>query len=337
MRATEGSVGRIRWRAEARRLLVVGAPSVLAGLALGLAWVLPEESVWGQALAALLWTAPPWLALVQALWGPALAWRWRARWPLLALVALAGVGRPVPLLDAARRVAPAEAVSIGMFNVNAFSPAPAAELEAWAGALELDVVVLLEKRGETIPGMVRVADDFEPPLHRASHHSAVFCREGLACDALITPQLGSPSMAMPFALVALPGVDRCLIGLHAPPQVPKNPSGMRPHLQVLRDRVAGGRLSADWGPCSAGQGAVVAGDLNHVPHSRPWWWLRRAGLDDVVAGVGIFGRTWPSGGGWPDLPTFRLDQVMVGAASVGALRRVAVPGSDHRGWIFAVW
>ncbi len=316
---------------------MLALPTVAAALGMGLAWALPEESVWGQALAAVLWTAPPWLALLQGLWALGLARRWRRWWPLAGLVAWAFCGRPPALLPAARRAPAPEAVQVGMFNVNAFSPAPAAELEAWAGGLGLDVVILVEKRGETIPGMVRAADDFEPPLARASHHSAVFCRTGLACAAAITPQHGSATMAMPFALVSLPTVDRCVVGLHAPPQVPKNPTGMRPHLAVLRDKVAAGALVADWGPCRMGQGVVVTGDLNHVPHSRPWWWLRRAGLDDALAGVGIFGRTWPSGGGWPALPVFRLDQVMVGAAELGGLRRVRVPGSDHQGWIFALW
>lgn len=320
-----------------KRAIGLAAPTLVAIAAIALAWLLPEQSIWGQALAALLWTAPPWLALVQGTVAVVLAWRWRALWPLVGVLAWAFMGRPASWLDAATEPVPDNAVSVGMFNVNAFSPGDEDTLEQWLGSLDLDVVVLLERRGTEVPGMVRVADDFDASLPRVSHHSAVFCRAGLQCPATITPQRGSATMAMPYALVVLPGVDRCLVGMHAPPQVPKNPTGMRPYLDVIRQKVDQGLLKSDWGPCTAGMGVVVAGDLNHVPHSRPWWWLREVGLDDVLAGVGLFGRTWPSGGGWPDVPTFRLDQVMRGDAEVGGLRKVRVPDSDHQGWIFAVW
>jgi endonuclease/exonuclease/phosphatase (EEP) superfamily protein YafD len=317
----------------ARRLPAAG-PALLAVLAPLLALPLPEDRVWAQIGVALLLSAPPWLWAAQAALSLLLALRGRGRKHLFGLLALIGVGRPPALLPAARPLD--GGLRVAVVNVNAFSPLDAAQIEAWAAGLQLDALVAVERRGAEIDGMVRVADDFEARLPRPSHHSAAWCRAGLGCAADVSPQIGSPTMQMPVVRLHLPAVGRCLVGLHAPPPVPKDPTGLRPHLEALADVIASGRLARAYGPCPAGAGVVVAGDLNHVPGSWAARLLLDRGLTDALAGAGAFGATWPGGGGFPDLPVFRLDHVLVGDAEVGGLTRLRVPGSDHRAWAFSL-
>ena len=71
-------------------------------------------------------------------------------------------------------------------NVQAYSPEGAAPMEAALAAMKADVLITLEKRGEHIAGMRRVADNFDEDLPRPSHGTGVFCREGMACEGQIT-------------------------------------------------------------------------------------------------------------------------------------------------------
>jgi hypothetical protein len=171
---------------------------------------------------------------------------------------------------------------------------------------------------------------------RPSHHTAVYARPEAAVDARVTEQIGSATMAMPVAVVWLADAGVCLLGVHAPPQVPKNATGMGPYVAWLTDRIADGRASADLLPCPAGAPVVMSGDFNHVPASRPLRRLRQKGLQDAVFGAGLAGLTWPSGGGWLDFPVFRLDHVLVGPLALTDLRKTRIPGSDHQGWWFRV-
>lgn len=314
------------WSWGAARLALF-APGLLAlGLRV-LAPLLPDEFVWVHAAKALLLVAPRWCL---ALWGPAallLAARARALAPaalVLGVFGLASAGRP--LSDA-----PGEGYRIVTSNVNTYgeNPTPGATEHALA-ALDADVVVALERRPEQIPGLRRVADDFEDDMPRPSHASAVFCREGVACEAAVTEQIGSETMKMPVALVRLGG-ELCLLGVHAPPPAPYDPSGIGPYIQEIARHLAAGRLSLDWGPCRAGDPALVSGDLNAVPLSTAWRTLDRCcGLSAPLLAHGVFASSWPAGGGWPNLPVFPIDHVFAGAVEVSGLRLARVPGTDHK-------
>ena len=141
---------------------------------------------------------------------------------------------------------------------------------------------------------------------------------------------------MPVAVVWLPDVAVCLLGIHAPPQVPKDPSGMGPYVDWLVERIGDGRVVRGLEPCATGAPVVLSGDFNHVPGSGTIDRLLARGLVDPLAGTGLASLTWPSGGGWPNLPVFRLDHVLVGALDIAELRKTRVPGSDHQGWGFVV-
>lgn len=316
---------------------VVGWP-VLALVGWLGAGALPSDHIWAQALAATLWSAPPWMAVAWPVWTAVVARLLRCErpWMLVSLLGLLGTGLPVRCTPAARAVPGPDARRVAVLNVNAFSPErdPTA-LHTAVDALEADVVVLLERRVDDLPGWARVADDFGGAWPRASHHSAVYARPGTRVEARISPQVGSPTMAMPVALVWLPDVAVCLLGVHAPPQVPKDASGMGPHIDWLAEHLVEGRVEG-LAPCPDGAPAVLAGDFNHVPGSGPLAQLRGRGLEDVLAWTALGSLTWPSGGGWPDLPVFRLDHVLAGPVRVSRLVRTRVPGSDHQGWAFSV-
>ena len=313
---------------------VQGLPLLLALLCPVLAWLLPADAVWGQAGAAGLWSAPPWLCLAQVPWSlvAGLAAR-RVFLPVgLGLLGVVGAGRPLP----APAPAPADALRILVANVNSFPPDHTDDhvVEEQLASLDADVVVVIERRPVQLPGYVRVADNFHAPMERVSHASAVFCRRGLSCAAHVTPEFGSQTMTMPLALVRVRGL--CLMGLHGPPPAPFDPTGIEPHVMRIADHLTDGRLARAWGPCAEGDVAVVAGDLNQVRGSPYHRRLVEGGLVDHVAPYGLFAASWPAGGGWPDLPFFRLDQVLAGPVQVGGLSQHRFDGADHLAWRFWV-
>lgn len=304
-------------------------PAGCALLAVGLARLLPEETVWGYALSALLHSAPIWLMAAWPVIALLVAWRTGARLvPMLcACLGLLCMGRPLPGPDGG------EGIFVVSANVNAFTGEPEI-LEAALAELGADAVLMFERRGAEIDGMERVADDFSKTLPRASHHAAAFCRIGADCEGHVTEQIGSKTMAMPFVFVRL---DRalCVVGVHAPPPYPRDPTGMTPYVAHLSTLIASGRMRRAQGPCHAGDAALLIGDMNAVPGSTPIRALPALGLTDALAGTGVFGTSWPGGGDWPDLPVLRLDHVFLGAVSVSGLHHITLPGSDHRaigGW-----
>lgn len=311
-----------------RYRLTLCAPAALALLAPPMARLLPTEAVWAVALASLLLSAPPFLMALWPLVALALGRRQRRiLGPAAAGIAgLILMGRPPPLWPPA----PAGGVRLASANVNAYSPdADRRPMERALGALDADVLLVIERGAEAVPGMYRAADNFDEPLPMQSHAAAVFCRLGSACEAEITPEFGSATWQMPLALVRLPG-DICVLGIHGPPPVPYDAVGLHHYVATLADHLDEGRISRAWGPCEPGDGAVVVGDLNAVPGSRPWQALVNKGLTDHLSGSGVWGASWPAGGGWPWAPFFRLDQALGGAAAVGGITHHAIPGADHR-------
>ncbi len=313
------------------RLVTLWWPIMLGLGCWALAPALPVGVVWAQAAAALMWSAPPVCALVQALWALGLAARRRAAGPLVGLCALPLVGAPW----AVGAPAPAGALRVAVLNVNAFSPVGPAGVQAQIAALELDVLVLVEHRLEAVPGLVRVAGNLDQPLPRPSYGTTVWCRG--ACAAWVSPLIGSDRQRMPLAVVALPAVGACLLGVHAPPPAPLDASGIEPYTRWLAAFIEDGRLVRALGPCPAGAGVVVAGDLNHVPGSDPHRRLVGRGLRDLLWGRGLFAASWPAGGGFPALPVLRLDHVLVGAVGAAPPLRVDLEGSDHRGFVVELW
>ena len=307
-----------------RSVLLCWLPAALALLAVGLARLLPEETVWGYALSALLLSAPVWLMALWPLWALLVAWRTGARLvPLLcACLGLLLMGRPLPGPE------DGEGFFVVSANVNAFTGAPEV-LEAALAELGADAVLVHERRGAQVAGMERVADDFSAVLPRASHHAAAFCRIGVDCVGHVTEQIGSSTMAMPIVSVRLGG-SLCVIGVHAPPPYPRDPTGMTPYVAHLGTLIDSGRMRAAYGACRAGDATLLIGDMNAVPGSTPIRALPAMGLVDALAGTGVFGASWPGGGDWPDLPVLRLDHVFLGAVSVSGLHHITLPGSDHR-------
>ena len=304
--------------------VLVMLPGALVIASLGAASVCPTSKIWGYALQAVLLSAPPWIGLLWPIWCVFLVLGNRAKRLLFILpVGLVFVGRPLPQMPA---TTPA-GLKVVSANVNAFFD-DREGLESALSSLDADLLFVIEQRAVDVIGMQRVVDNFDSDLPRISHAVAVFCREGLECPAHITPQIGSPTMAMPFALVR-PIPRSCFVSVHAPPPVPRDPTGMTPYIDWLMERIVGGQLQEDWGPCVAGDEVVVLGDLNAVPGSRPYRRLRSAGLSDPFEGTGLWGLSWPSGGGWPDFPLFRLDHVLMGDVAVEGLHHVQLHGADH--------
>jgi endonuclease/exonuclease/phosphatase (EEP) superfamily protein YafD len=303
------------------------------------AYLLPVDQIWAVAMSAVLWSSLPWMGILWPVWTAmvSIVGRTERRWMLVSLGVLAFAGLPVQCTDAHLRAPTAGGLDVAVFNVNAYSPDPTpAPLFSRIEALSPDVLVILERRFEDVPGYIRVADDFPAAWPRPSHHSAVYVKSDVRAEARVTEQLGSPSQSMPVAVVWLPDAGVCVLGIHAPPQVPKDASGMGPYVHWLTQRIDGGRVLRDLAPCPDGAPLVLSGDFNHVPASATLGRLRDQGLTDVLSGTGLTGLTWPSGGGWLDFPVFRLDHVLAGPVILSELRKTRLPGSDHQCWLFRV-
>ena len=89
--------------------------------------------------------------------------------------------------------------------------------------------------------------------------------ECVGLPSTVTHEFGSESQRMPATLPALP-LGICLVGAHAPPPVPLDPTGCGPMFVPLRIVCRMGCWPRT-GPCHAGDGVVLAGDLNAVPQS----------------------------------------------------------------------
>lgn len=308
-------------------MLTLFAPALLAVACRLLAPLLPDDHVWIHAAKAGFLSAPRWLLLLWGPWGLLLAARDRALLfgaIVLGVFGLATSGRPL-------RDPEGPGYRIVTSNVNTYGSDDTPDATALAlAALGADVLVAVERRPEQIPGMVRVADDFDDPMPRPSHASAVFCREGFPCEAAVTEQIGSDTMKMPVALVRVKQ-ELCLLGVHAPPPAPYDPSGIGPYIDEVARHLADGRMAMDWGPCRQGDPALVSGDLNAVPLSTAWRTLEGCcGLSTPLLEHGIFAASWPAGGGWPDAPFFSIDHVFAGAVEVSGLRLARIPGTDHK-------
>ena len=139
-------------------------------------------------------------------------------------------------------------LDIAVFNVNAFN-GHEEELENYLGMLDVDLLVMIEKRAEQIPGMQRVHDDFQEKRPKISHNNAVFCKKDQVCSVWISDEIGSPNMSMPYLLMRLQSIHQrniCLIGVHAPPQVPIDASGMKPYIRKLIPFMNNGKVQKEW-------------------------------------------------------------------------------------------
>ena len=302
-------------------------PAALAVVSPLVARLLPGEVMWAAAASSILYSLPPWLMAAWPLWGLSIGRR-TGRWGAASLSALglAFMGRPVATLPGAADLP----LSVVSANVNAFSPdADPAPMEAALGAWGATVVGVVEKRALSIPGMVRAADNFDDPLPTDSHGTAIFCTVGARCEAIVTEEIGSKTWKMPVGLARLDDAV-CVLFVHGPPPLPIDASGLPAYVDAIARRLKGGRMSEAWGPCRAGDPALLMGDLNGVPGSDAHRRLVDAGLTDHLQGTGVWGATWPAGGGWPLLPVFRLDQLLVGDLEVGDIDLGFTPGSDHR-------
>ncbi len=293
---------------------------------------MPTGVAWGAQLEAMLWTAPPWLALASPLPAALVARRTGRRLlpGLVAALGLAIAAGPSGELGAAPL--PEQGYNVVLANTQAWSDDGPGELVWFLSATGADAVITVERRGDEIPGMVRVADNFTDAF-KVSLQSAAFCREGLACEGAVSALVGAPGCGMPITTLRIEGA-LCVAGLHFPPPVSGCVAGRAIYLEAVTANLADGRISRDWGACRAGDPALIVGDMNAVPGSRIYRALRARGFGDALPRQGPRAATWPAGGGHPPLPLFRLDHALPGALSAGAAKLLPLPGSDHRGvWI----
>lgn len=232
-----------------------------------------------------------------------------------------GVGIPDPGIGEGER-------SILVANVNAFAGHEAL-LQKELVDFGDPYVIQIERRIQSIPGMNRIGFDNKNTLLRTSHYSEVYCLED--CQADVTEQIGSKTISMPIALLRLEdGI--CVVGIHAPPPLPIDSTGMKPYLDYLSDYISKGSIVKDWLVCKENDRVVLMGDLNAVPNSRPYRRLMNMGLRDVRSSSGIWGATWPMEDFFSPIPVFRLDQIMVGKdVSLTGWESVPISNSDHRG------
>lgn len=313
------------------RVVLLCLPLAAALLCSVCAVFAPDQSTIGYAVEALSRSAVPLLMLVWPLWA-LLLWalhRVSGRQAFLSAIGLMLMGIPPRCAPPPQ---PGEVIVI-VSNVNTYTGNDA-RLEGFFAQQGADAIITVERRGADISGMVRVADNYSESLPRPSHGSAAYCRDPTRCTATVSAQIGSETFAMPVVQLRLAG--SCLLGLHAPPPYPHDPTGMQPYVTAILERIREGRMRTSWGACAAGDPVVVAGDLNAVPGSGPYRRMLSAGLRDPRRWAGVYGLTWPTGGGWPGVPLMRLDHVFIGAVQARLLRTVRIPDGDHKALVLAL-
>ncbi len=270
-----------------------------------------------------LW--PLWTFVVSRTWTPILKWGTR----LLTLPTLVWTLGGFDLHNDAGN----STEQILIANVNAYA-GEQDMLQGYLSMLGVSKLVLVEKRAEEIAGLRRAADDFDTVVKKPSHHTAVFC-EG-ACQAWVSPQVGSTTMSMSLALLSLPK-QVCLIAVHIPPPTPIDATGMRPYVEYVTSVLEDGRLLRDWEVCSKGDAAMVAGDFNAVSGSWTHTELLKHGLIDAQRHSGLWGATWPSESkDFVQWPVFRIDHVLHHPSILVSTQQIRIPHSDHEGLLLSI-
>lgn len=304
--------------------LLLALPLLCVLLGPVVVFFLPEDAVVSAIFEAILLSSGRWSMLV---WVGCGLWLSVSRGHRnlkvgVPLTLLAALGTGWPFAGAG------EGLLIVSANVQAFSDS-ADELEEALAEEQADVVLTIERRAEEILGMHRVGDNYTAELPKDSHGMAFYCREGLRCAAWISPEIGAKDCSMPVGFLRIEE-EFCLIGVHVPPPVPICATGRRPYVDWVVQRIEAGRVVADVGPCLKGDAVLAAGDFNATQGS----WTTRAflneGLRDPQYNRGIYASTWPAGGGWPNLPVFRLDHVFEGALDVTGVQQFRLPKADHK-------
>lgn len=290
----------------------------------------PDASPWAIA-EAFFWTLPAWLMLLAPL--PAL-WVCLRTGARLAPGLVAAVGLLVALgpRPPSGRASQGQArYALASANTLAWAEG-SQDITDYLGELGADAVVTIERRGDEIPGMVRVADNFSEDF-KVSQQTALFCREGLDCAGHVSERYGHRSCRFPIGTLRVDGA-LCLVAIHAPPPIDGCVQGRDEYLAAAAAHLAEGRVLDDWGACRAGDPAVLMGDFNAVPGSRLYRGFRAMGFTDPFPWQGPLAASWPAGGNKPPLPFFRLDHGLPGAVSVLETRVLTLPRSDHRGaWL----
>lgn len=309
-------------------MLAVYLPALAILCVGGLGAALPEHVLWVNALKSGLLSLARWLVLG---WLPVGFWLWRQEARRMGALCVAGslALAGLPPLDSAE----GPGLRVLSANVQAYS-GEAATLEQAIAAQQVDLVFTFERRAEQVPGMQRVADNHDRPMPRPSHGSAVFCRPELGCVAEITEEFGVEGCSMPVSVARVSGI--CLLGVHVPPPVPLCAGGAAPYVAELTRHIAGGRMSEGWRVCAAGDPVVVVGDLNGVPGGDSHRAFLQRGLRDMLLWRGLWAMSWPAGGGWPNLPFFRIDHLFAGDLAVEGVRQLRLPGTDHKATRFRV-
>lgn len=309
------------------RIIVTYFPLITAGISWSIGRWMPADTVQLYAVQAVLLSGLPWWILIGVIWLLIQGLYRKDRRYLFAISLLGLLGIPFQL-------GPSQpsGLQVAAVNVNAFtghSEVLSTELSQW----DADVLFVIEKRVSEIEGMIRVADDFQTEVPRPSHHMAIFCHPDLNCSAYVSPQVGSATMAMSYGLVRIK--DICIVGIHAPPPIPKDTTGMAPYLDELSDFIGAGFIKEDKGVCHTHDRVLMMGDLNAVPHSEPYHRLQNLGLIDRQAYSGLWRLSWPTGGGWINFPLFRLDHIFTGPEVPISHEQIRVSNSDHKG--LRVW
>jgi hypothetical protein len=307
--------------------------------------VIPTDEVWGAVGQALLLSAPRWFMLLYPI-GAIYSYFRRVRrekgaappprkslgaTAVVGLFGLVAAGNPF----AGSGSTGSEAFSVMSANVQAFTDG-AHELEIAIGDLGVDLFMQIEMRAVDVPGMRRVADNYNTGLAMPSHGMGIYCSDSIECEGAITENFGTSICGMPMSLVRV-NSEICVMGLHVPPPAPFCALGVAPYVEEMLSHVSDGVVSEAWGPCQSGDPIVIAGDLNGVPGGYGYQSLTGAGLKDPQATAGIWASSWPAGGGWPNMPVFRLDHVFAGrGVEVTGLGHQRLPGADHKALRFSI-
>ena len=243
-----------------------------------------------------------------------------------ALLCAAALAVQLPLYINAGRIPP-DSVAIRVLTANLHDGAADPEAVVSAARRDADLVVVQELTPELAADFGRLGLDSDFP------YRAVEARRGAAGVGLWSryPITGSSrdagyELGLLTASLRVPGTsaDTVVLAVHLVGPWPQPIDGWRGEISRFPDNL---RAAAT----AAGSGAViVAGDFNATSDMQPFRRLLRGGFADAVGQSGAgFTPTFPANRSVP--PLIGIDHILTLNSTVGEVRTVRVPGSDHLG------
>ncbi len=224
---------------------------------------------------------------------------------------------------------------IGTLNLN-YQNTNAEKISRLLLETNFDLLVVLEWQGKNLDLNILKSARYTVFLNEprmGTHGVCIVGKNRLNLKASLIPSPVQGSCAIPVATARFTINDRhvSILGIHAPPPVPKCKKTTIATLQKICFWIDQGVLKRNIGVAVAEDAVIIAGDLNMHPFHPVMACFEKSGLQDVFReGFLRLMPTWTPGFLVPAM--VRIDYIFSSSVfDVSASYSFSAPGSDHRG------